>query len=90
MKIKAYLDTDEIELEVFKVQVSLFGQPAVLIYNEDRTELYEETNPKDIKYIRNFIGRNTVKTYVAGNINPEGKIVLMKVLPKDVIKDIKW
>lgn len=69
-------------MEVFKVQVSLFGQPAVLIYNEDRSYMYEETNQKAIKSIRNFIRKSTIKTYVAGNVDPEGKIQLMKVLPK--------
>lgn len=90
MKIKAYLDKDELELEVYKVQVALFGEPAVLIYNEDRTEQYEETNPKQIKAIRSLIGKSTMKCFVAGHTNPEGKIVLMKVLPKDIAKDIKW
>lgn len=90
MKIKAYLDIDEIELEVFKVQVSLFGQPAVLICNEDRTALYEETNSKAIKSIRSLIGKNVAKAYVAGNIDPEGKIVLMKVLPNEITKEIHW
>ena len=91
MKIKGYfVKGEDIDLEVFKVQVSLFGQPAVLIYNEDRSYTYEETNQKQIKSIRNFIGKSTIKTYVAGNIDPEGKIHLMKVLPNKMIKDIHW
>ena len=90
MKIKAYIDINEIELEVFKVQTSLFGQPAVLIYNEDRTILYEETNLEAIKHIKKLIGQNTIKTYVAGSMNSDGKIVLTKVLPNDTIKSIKW
>ena len=91
MKIKGYfVKGEDIDLEVFKVQVSLFGQPAVLIYNEDRSYMYEETKPVNVKSIRNFIGKSTIKTYVAGNIDPEGKIHLMKVLPNKMIKDIHW
>lgn len=90
MKINAYIDKDKLELEVYKVQVSLFGQPAILIYNEDRSYIYEETNQKVIESIKNLIGKNTIKTYVAGNVDPEGKIRLMKVLPKDISNTITW
>ena len=90
MKINAYIDKNKLELEVYKVQVSLFGQPAILIYNEDRSYMYEETNQKVIESIKNLIGKNTIKTYVAGNVDPEGKIHLMKVLPKDISNTITW
>ena len=38
-----------IPLEVYKVQVALFGGPSVLIYNEDRTQQWEETKPNNVK-----------------------------------------
>lgn len=90
MKINAYLEGAELELEVYKVQIALFGGPSALIYNEDRSQLWQVHSEKEVKEIRKLIGRNTVKCYVAGNLNPEGQIVLMKTIPKDVAKEYNW
>lgn len=90
MKIKAYLNDIELELEIYKVQVSIFGEPSVLIYNEDKTQLYQVYASKEIKAIRKFIGKKTLKCYVSGILNPEGQIQLMKVIPDDISKDYNW
>ena len=49
------IENKMIPLEVYKVQVALFGGPSVLIYNEDRTQQWEETKPNNVKAIREFI-----------------------------------
>lgn len=90
MKINAYLDKDELELEVYKVQVALFGGPSILIYNEDRTQMYETHNRNEVKEMQKLIGRQTTKCYVCGNQNSDGKIVLMKVIPNDIAKEYNW
>lgn len=90
MKIKAYLGKEELELEVYKVQVAIFGEPSALIYNEDRTQLYQMHARKEVKAIRKFIGKKTLKCYVGGILNPEGQIQLMKVIPDDISKDYNW
>jgi hypothetical protein len=90
MKIKAYLGKEELELEVYKVQVALFGGPSVLIYNEDRTQRYEVHSIKEVKAIRKFIGNKTVKAYVAGNLNEDGQIVMQKLIPRSISKDYTW
>lgn len=90
MKIKCYLGKDELELEVYKVQVAIFGGPSILIYNEDRSQRYEVHSTKEINTIRKFIGKKTVKCYVAGNQNPEGQIVMMKVIPHNISKEYDW
>ena len=74
-----------VPLEVYKVQVALFGGPSVLIYNEDRTQEWEETKPKNVKALLNFIGKNIVKCYCAGYQNDNGQIVLV-----DKIEDKKY
>jgi len=79
MKVKAKLAGVPIELEVYKVQIALFGGPGVLIYNEDRTEEWEETNPKEVKAISKFV-ENQSKSFVAGYLNDEGQICLEKLL----------
>ena len=90
MKIIGHIGLQKVKLEVYKVQVSIFGTPAVLIYNEDRSQSYEETNPNNIKAIRDFIGKNTLKCYIAGNMNSDGKIVFQKVIPNNISKDYNW
>lgn len=90
MKIKAYLDKDELELEVYKVQIALFGGPSCLIYNEDRTQQYETQDKKEIKAIQKLIGQKTVKAFVCGNQDPSGKIVLMKVIPRKTAQEYHW
>lgn len=90
MKIKAYLGKEELELEVYKVQVSIFGEQSILIYNEDKTQLYQVYASKEVKAIRKFIGKKTLKCYVSGVLSPEGQIQLMKVIPNDISKDYNW
>ena len=91
MKIKTYLDNIEIELEVYKVQTSLFGKtPSVLIYNEDKTQMYETANPKEVKTIRKFIGLKSVKEYCCGYQNEDGQIVLQKLIPRSISKEYRW
>lgn len=90
MKIKAYLGKEELELEVYKVQVSIFGKQSILVYNEDKTQLYQVYADKEIKAIRKLIGKKTLKCYVCGILNPEGQIQLMKVIPNDISKDYTW
>ena len=90
MKIKAYIGKDELELEVYKVQVAMFGRPSILICNEDKSQRYEVHAEKEIKAIRKFIGKKTIKCYVCGNQNPEGQIVMMKVIPNDISKEYNW
>lgn len=90
MKIEAYLGKDKLELEVYKVQVALFGGPSILIYNEDRSQTYQVHSEKEVKEIRKLIGKSTVKCYVCGNQNPEGQIVMMKVIPDKISRDYNW
>lgn len=79
MKIKAKLAGAPVELEVYKVQIALFGGPAVLIYNEDRSEQWEETSPEGVKAISEFI-KHQPKSFVAGYCNDKGQICLEKLL----------
>ena len=90
MKIKTYLKDIEIELEVYKVQVALFGGPSVLIYNEDRTQIYETQKPEEVKTICNFIGKNKIKAYVCGSQNKKGQIVMQKVIPESISNKYNW
>lgn len=79
MKVKAYLDTEELELEVYKVQIAIFGGPGCLIYNEDRTEQYETHNPKEVNEISKLI-KGKSKAFVAGYYNDKQQICLEKLL----------
>lgn len=90
MKLLCKTNNKEVLREVYKVQVAIFGGPAVLIYNEDRTETYETTNPKEVANIRKFIGPNTVKTYIVGYLDKNGKIVMEKVVPKNMCEGCYW
>lgn len=82
MKVKLKLSGVETEFEVYKVQLALFGGPAVLIYNQDRTEQWQETNPEQVKTISKFV-HNRPKSFVAGYLNPKGQICLEKLLEGD-------
>lgn len=66
-----------VPLEVYKVQVALFGGPSVLIYNEDKTQVWEEHKKNNVETLINFIGKNIVKCYCAGYQNEQGQIVLV-------------
>lgn len=91
MKIKCYIGNVEVNLEVYKVQVSLFGKiPSVLIYNEDKSQLYETNDKKEVMRIRKFIGHTTIKCYIAGNQGEDGQIVFQKVIPRAISKDYTW
>lgn len=81
MKIDAYDIRDKkIKLEVYKVQITLFGGPGCLIYNEDRTEIWETHNENEVNQIKNFI--KSEKAFVAGQYNKKtGKIIIMHLLP---------
>ena len=85
MKYPAYHVDHEGQLEVYKIQVALFGGPGVLIYNEDRTQMLNEMNPKNVKVLRKFIGENVIKCYCCGYQNKKGQIVLV-----DKINDQKY
>lgn len=84
MKINAYdANNNPIELEVYKVQLSLFGLPGVLIYNEDRTETYQTHNENEINVISKFV-KNKYKSFAAGTYDKKtGKIILMHALPDE-------
>lgn len=75
---------------MYKVQLALFGEPAILIYNEDRSDLCEITSKKQIREMRNFIGKTSVKAYVAGYKNEQGQIIMEKVIPYKIWKDYNW
>lgn len=90
MKLKCYIGKEALELEVYKVQVSIFGCNAVLIYNEDRTQTWKETDKNNIKAIRNFIGKDIMKTYIVGRQDKKGRIVMMKPIPYDTWKEFNW
>ena len=52
-----------------------------LIYNEDRTEIWETSDKKEIKIIKDFV-ENKTKSYVAGTHDKKtGKIIMMHLLP---------
>lgn len=65
------------KLEVYKLQTALFGGPAVLIYNEDKTEQWEETELNNVKVLQEFMGKNVVKCYACGFKNEKDQIVLV-------------
>lgn len=90
MKIECKLDGKDTFREVYKVQVSLFGGPSILIYNEDRTQLYQVHSTIEIKAIQKFIGKNKVKVYVAGYQNEDGQIVMEKVIPDKISRRYDW
>lgn len=77
------LDGEFVPLEVYKVQVALFGGPSVLIYNEDRTQQWEETKPNNVKAIREFIGMNTYKCYCCGFCNKKDQIQLVDIVDNE-------
>lgn len=81
MKVVAYdVRNKPIELEVYKVQIALFGGPSCLIYNETRDETYETHDKKEVERIQKFIEKKT-KAFVAGQYNKKnGKIILMHLL----------
>lgn len=70
-----------IPLEVYKMQTAIFGTPSVLIYNEDRTQIWEETKPNNVKALQEFMG-NTVKCYACGFQNKKGQIQLVDLVPE--------
>ena len=74
-----------VPLEIYKVQVALFGGPSVLIYNEDRSQMHEEYNPNNVKVLQEFIGKNVVKCYCCGYLDDNGKINLV-----DKVNDEKY
>lgn len=66
--------------EVYKVQRSLFesnGYTSYLIYNEDRDQLWETSEPEETQELAKL--SNQVKFYVAGNL-VNGKIHIQEVL----------
>lgn len=67
------------KLQVYKVQTAIFGTPSVLIYNEDRTELWEDSKPNRVKAIKDLIG-NKEKAYVVGYSDDNGIIHILEVL----------
>ena len=71
------IDGKIIPLEVYKLQTALFGDPSVLIYNEDKTQLWEETKPNNVKVLQKFMGKNVVKCYACGFQNDKGQIQLV-------------
>lgn len=77
MKYPAYHVDYDGELEVYKIQTALFGGPSVLIYNEDRTQMWEETKSNNVKALQEFMGKNVVKCYAIGFQNKKGQIVLV-------------
>ncbi len=83
MKVPAYdIRNKPIELEVYKVQVSIFGKPGCLIYNEDRSELYETDDKDEVKAIKSFVKK--YKAFVAGKYDKKtGKIIIMHLLPDE-------
>ena len=90
MKMQCKLNDRPVELEVYKVQVALFGGPSVLIYNEDRTQQWQEDKPNNVKALRKFIGNRNVKVYALGYQDFAGRIVLQKVLPRNMWDDIHF
>lgn len=79
MKVKAKLDGVPLELEVYKVQIALFGGPGALIYNEDKTELYETHDAAEVREIGKMI-KGKDKAFVAGYYNDKQQICLEKLL----------
>ena len=78
MKYPAYHKDHKGQLEVYKVQIALFGGPAALIYNEDKSDMWEETDPKRVSELRHLIGNNVVKCYWCGYHDEKtDKIVLV-------------
>ena len=90
MKILCKLDGKDVLKEVYKVQVSIFGTPSILIYNEDKTQLYQVHSKKEIQAIRKFIGQKNIKVYVAGDINEDGQIIMEKVIPNKISRGYNW
>lgn len=86
MKYKGVIKVNNkfIPLEVYKIQTSIFGS-TVLIYNEDKSNIWEEHEPNNVKVIKDFIGRNIEKCYATGYLNKKGQIVLV-----DLIQDKKY
>ena len=74
-------------LEVYKLQTSLFSTvgSTVLIYNEDRTQVWEETKPNNVKALQKFMGKHVLKCYACGYQNKKGQIVLV-----DLVKDKQY
>lgn len=70
------------KLEVYKIQVALFGGPGILIYNEDRTQEWEDFNPNNVNAIREFIGIDAYKAYACGYQDKNGKIILVDTVPE--------
>lgn len=67
-----------VPLEIYKLQTALFGGPSVLIYNEDRTQEWEETKSNNVKALQEFMGKNVVKCYACGFCNEKGQIQLVE------------
>lgn len=72
------------KLEVYKLQTSLFSTAGstVLIYNEDRTQMWEETKPNNVKALQEFMGKHIAKCYACGYQNEKGQIVLVDKVPE--------
>lgn len=79
MKYPAYHIDYDGELEVYKLQTSLFSTAGstVLIYNEDRTQMWEETKLNNVKALQEFMGKGVVKCYAIGFQNNKGQIQLV-------------
>lgn len=80
MKYPAYHVDHKGKLEVYKMQTSVFssdGIGSVLIYNEDRTQLWEEFEPNNVKTLKDFMGKDVVKCYAIGFQNKKGQIQLV-------------
>ena len=73
-------------LEIYKLQTALFGGPSVLIYNEDRTQEWEEHKDNNVKALQEFMGKDVIKCYACGFQNPKtGQIQLV-----EKIEDTKY
>ena len=86
MKVPYYHKDHEGPLEVYKMQTSLFSslhKGSVLIYNEDRTQLWEEFGERNVKALQKFMGKNVVKCYACGYQDENGKIILVDKVDKE-------
>lgn len=81
MQIQGIVNGKPTTLEIYKLQTSLFRtvkQQSVLIYNEDKTQMWEETGTRNVKALQKFMGKNVIKCYACGYQNEDGKIVLIE------------
>ena len=64
---------------IVKVQRALAGTRAVLIYNEDRTVMWQETDPKGCAGLERIL-RGRPKAYFEAELRPDGKIEVFSKL----------